>query len=145
MSFVKILENSLNPSFWKKPRISFSEVITITLLFHLSGFRKFKHSYIYYVKTHMQKEFTKTFSYNRFVELIQSNLMTMFTKTYCLGVCTRISFIDSIPIRVCKNKRIKRNKIFKDIARFLFQSTAKCYKLFSKNTNYFRPQTLKPS
>jgi predicted AAA+ superfamily ATPase len=66
----------------------------------------------------MQNEFPKTVSYNRFVELMQSSLlpMTMFAKTCCLGSCTGISFVDSTPIRVCKNKRIKRNKVFKGIA-----------------------------
>ena len=29
-----------------------------------------------------------------------------------MGDGTGISFIDSTPIRVCKNKRIKRNKVF---------------------------------
>jgi hypothetical protein len=33
-----------------------------------------------------------------------------------MGEGTGISFIDSTPVRVCKNKRIKRNKVFKDIA-----------------------------
>tara|TARA_B100002051_G_C16494200_1_gene514480 strand:- start:68 stop:697 length:630 start_codon:yes stop_codon:yes gene_type:complete len=42
--------------------------------------------------------------------------MTIFLKSQCLGVGTGISFIDSTPIRVCKNKRIKRNKVFKGIA-----------------------------
>ena len=42
--------------------------------------------------------------------------MTIFLKTCCLGEGTGIAFIDSTPIRVCKNKRIKRNKVFKDIA-----------------------------
>ncbi len=37
-------------------------------------------------------------------------------KTCCLGKCTGISFIDSTPIRACKQKRIKQNKVFKDIA-----------------------------
>ncbi len=37
-------------------------------------------------------------------------------KTCCLGTCTGISFIDSTPIRACKNKRIKQNKVFKGIA-----------------------------
>ena len=37
-------------------------------------------------------------------------------KTACLGNCTGISFIDSTPIRVCNKKRIKSNKVFKDIA-----------------------------
>ncbi len=42
--------------------------------------------------------------------------LTMFLKTCCLGNCTGISFIDSTPVRVCKNKRIKRNRVFKNIA-----------------------------
>ena len=111
----------------KKPRMSTAEVITIYYLFaspvryrsgHLSGFRCFKHFYIFYVQKHMQKEFPNTVSYNRFVELMQSVLlpMTMFAKTCCLGNCTGISFVDSTPIRVCKNKRISRNKVFKDMA-----------------------------
>lgn len=103
----------------KRPAImSKSEVITITILFHLSGFRCFKHFYIYYVQKHMQDDFPNTVSYNRFTELMQSNILplTMFLQTCCLGKCTGISFIDSTPIRVCKNKRIKRNKVFKDIA-----------------------------
>ena len=102
----------------RKPKMSNSEVITIMILFQLSGFRTFKHFYIYYVQKHMCKEFPQTVSYNRFVELMQANLMplTMFTKTCSLGHCTGISFVDSTPIRVCSNKRIKRNKVFKDVA-----------------------------
>lgn len=42
--------------------------------------------------------------------------MTLFLKTCALGDCTGISFVDSTPIRVCKNKRISRNKVFKGIA-----------------------------
>jgi hypothetical protein len=37
-------------------------------------------------------------------------------KTCCLGQCTGISFIDSTPIRACKNKRITQNRVFKNIA-----------------------------
>jgi hypothetical protein len=33
-----------------------------------------------------------------------------------MGENTEISFMDSTPIMLCKNKRIKRNKVFKDIA-----------------------------
>ncbi len=103
----------------KRPSVmSKSEVITITILFHLSGFRCFKHFYIHYVQKHMQRDFPNTVSYNRFTELMQSNILplTMFLQTCCLGKCTGISFVDSTPIRVCKNKRIKRNKVFKDVA-----------------------------
>lgn len=103
----------------KRPStMSTSEVITISLLFHLSGFRTFKHFYIFYVQKHMKSEFPKTVSYNRFVELQQSCVMpmTIFLKTCCLGACTGISFVDSTPIRVCGNKRIRRNKVFKGLA-----------------------------
>jgi len=106
-----------NPS--KRPSImSKSEVITITILFQLSGFRTFKHFYIFYVQKHMKQEFPNTVSYNRFVELMQQNLMmmTLFLKTCCLGESTGISFIDSTPVRVCKPKRIRNNKVFKGIA-----------------------------
>ena len=108
----------LGKTFLRKSKMSKSEVMTITILFHLSGFRTFKHFYIFYVQKHMKKDFPSTVSYNRFTELMQQNIMplSLFLKTCCMGKCTGISFIDSTPIRVCKNKRIKRNKVFKGIA-----------------------------
>lgn len=119
LEYDKIVDKSLLGNSPKRPPImTKSEIITITVLFHLAGFRTFKHFYLYYVQKHMQKEFPKTVSYNRFTELMQANLMpmTLFLKTCCIGKCTGISFIDSTPIRVCKNKRIYRNKVFKGIA-----------------------------
>ena len=102
----------------RPPVMTKSEIITISVIFHLSGYRCFKHFYLYYVQKHLSGDFPKTVSYNRFTELMQQNLMPMalFLKTTCLGQCTGISFIDSTPIRVCKNKRIPRNKVFKGIA-----------------------------
>lgn len=102
----------------RKPKMSTSEIITIMLLFHFGAFKNLKHFYLYYVKEHMQPYFPDTVSYNRFVELLQSCAlpMTMFLKTCCLGDCTGISFIDSTPIRVCKNKRIFNHKVFDGLA-----------------------------
>lgn len=102
----------------RKFTMSASEIVTITVLFHLSGVRTFKHFYIGYVQKHLGQEFPNTVSYNRFVELMQSNILplTLYMKTCCLGECTGISFIDTTPIRACKNKRIAQNKVFKDIA-----------------------------
>ncbi len=66
----QIVETSLLGNPPKRPPImSKSEVLTISVLFHLGGFRTFKHFYIYYVQVHMQNEFPHTVSYNRFVEL----------------------------------------------------------------------------
>jgi len=75
-----------NPS--KQPSIlSKSEVITITILFHFSDFRYFKHFYIYNVQKQIQDDFPNTVSFNRFLELKHSVLlpMTIFIKTCCLG------------------------------------------------------------
>jgi hypothetical protein len=102
----------------RKSRMSTSEIVTITVLFHLSGYRTFKHFYINYIKKHMQNEFPNTVSYNRFVELMQANILplALYMKTCCLGDCTGISFVDSTPIRACNKKRIHSNKVFKGVA-----------------------------
>ncbi len=119
INFQKTIENHIlgNPP-KKKPKMSDSEVITIMTLFHFGSYRNFKHFYKNYVQVHLTNEFPQTVSYNRFVELMQKAIvpLTIMLKTCCLGSCTGISFCDSTPIRVCKNKRIKRNKVFKDIA-----------------------------
>jgi hypothetical protein len=95
-----------------------SEVITILILFHTGQFRNLKHFYTQYVQTHLQSEFPKTVSYNRFVEL-QSKVampLAIFLKTCCLGECTGISFIDSTPLRACHIRREKQNRVFKGLA-----------------------------
>lgn len=102
----------------RKPTMSCSEVITVMIIFHSGGFRNMKHFYLHYVQKHQQDLFPHTVSYNRFVELMQAATlpMSLFLKTCCMGQGTGISFIDSTPIRVCKNKRIKRNKVFAGLA-----------------------------
>ncbi len=102
----------------KKPIMSQSEVISILIIFHGMQHKNMKHFYLNYVQRHLTHLFPNTVSYNRFVELSQQVIlpMTMFLKMQCLGDCTGITYVDSTPIRVCNNKRIKRNKVFKDVA-----------------------------
>ena len=102
----------------KKPIMSQSEVICILIIFHGMQHKNIKHFYLNYVQKHLIHLFPNTVSYNRFVELSQQVIlpMTMFLKMQCLGECTGITYVDSTPIRVCNKKRIKRNKVFKDIA-----------------------------
>ncbi len=102
----------------RKPKLNTSEVMTIMILFQLSGIRCFKWFYNQYLVKHLSSEFPNLVSYNRFVELQKKALlpMALFAKTCCLGSCTGISFVDSTPIRVCKNKRIFNHKVFKNIA-----------------------------
>ena len=112
----------------RKPKMSQSEVIAIMIFFHSGCFKNLNHFYLFYVQKHMTKEFPQTVSYNRFVELQRSSVLTMtlFLKTCCLGKCTGISCIDSRPIRVCKNKRIPRHKVFDGIA-WRGKSTMGCF------------------
>lgn len=119
IEFEKSVENRLIGNIpRRKPRMCTSEVITLMVLFHTGGYRNMKHFYLHYVQVHLKHLFPQTVSYNRFVELMQSATlpMTIFMKNRCLGDATGISFIDSTPVRVCKNKRISRNRVFKDIA-----------------------------
>ena len=98
--------------------MSRSEIMTILICFNFNTFRNFKHYYLYYVKVHLHDLFPKQLSYNRFVEL-ESRVaveMMLFLQLFCFGRCTGISFIDSTCIPVCHNKRITRNKVFRDYA-----------------------------
>jgi hypothetical protein len=55
---------------------------------------------------------------HRFIELSHRCAIAfmLFLHHCCRGECTGISFIDSTVLRVCHNKRIKRNKTFKGFA-----------------------------
>ena len=113
------------------------------ILFHDSGYRCLKHFYIEKVCRHMRHLFPKVVSYNRwssesrsqtcldyaesrqrktivnrFVELEKEVAipLALFIKKVLLGKCTGISFVDSTPLRVCRNQRIHIHKVFKGIA-----------------------------
>lgn len=50
--------------------LSLSEVMTIIVLFHSSGYRTFKDFYTQYLLRHGLRDFPRLTSYNRFVELM---------------------------------------------------------------------------
>jgi hypothetical protein len=102
----------------KPSKLSISEVMTIQIIFHHSGFRTFKDFYLGYVCIHLNDLFPKTVSYNRMTELNSESMLHLFAylKSFGLGDCTGISFIDSTPLRVCDNRRIHQHKTFKGIA-----------------------------
>ena len=103
----------------RKTALTDSEVLTILIVFHGGQFRNFKHFYIHYVSCHLKDCFPNVVSYNRFIELSHRCAVPfmLFLHHCCKGECTGISFIDSTVLRVCHNKRIKRNKVFKGIAK----------------------------
>ena len=103
----------------RKATLCDSEIITILIAFHGGQFRNFKHFYLHFVCSELDDLFPAVVSYNRFIELShRSALPFMFFLHHCCrGECTGISFIDSTVLRVCHKKRIKRNKVFKDVAK----------------------------
>ena len=99
--------------------MSKAEVMLIMILFHDSGYRCFKHFYLEKVCKQLRHLFPKVVSYNRIVELERGVVypLTSFIKKVLLGKCTGVSFVDSTPLRVCKNQRIHIHKVFKGIAK----------------------------
>ena len=97
--------------------MSKEEVMLIMILFHDSGYRCFKHFYLEKVCKQLRHLFPKVVSYNRIVELERDVAvpLTLFIKKVLLGKCTGISFVDSTPLRVCKNQRIHIHKVFKGL------------------------------
>ena len=110
-----LLPNGKIPKWFPASRLSLSEVMTIILLFHLSGYRCFKRYYREYVCVHMLDCFPAPVSYNRFVELMGYALLPLLVYTcgFRRGKCTGISFVDSTVVKVCHNRWIYGHKVFK--------------------------------
>ena len=97
--------------------LSPSEMMTILILFHHSCYRHFKGYYKNHVLKYYSEYFPNLISYNRFVQLMPRIIVPMMAfLNSTRGKMTGISFMDSTAIAVCKNKRINRNKVFKDLA-----------------------------
>lgn len=102
-------------------RLALSEILTIAIYFHLSGYRMFKWYYEQELlgSGFVASCFPKAVSYTRFLELMSEHVVPF---GHCLlWLCslstkTGIQFIDSTSLVVCSNLRINRHKVFKDSA-----------------------------
>jgi hypothetical protein len=98
--------------------MTYPQLMTIVVSFHMSGYRNFKTYYFEYLKIHCLDQFPNLLSYNRIVELMPR--LTFPLTTYlifkCKNTCTGINFVDSTTIVVCKNQRIHNHKTFKNSA-----------------------------
>jgi hypothetical protein len=101
----------------KPSRLTSSEVMTILIAFHHSGFRDFKTYYTQFVSRYWREYFPDLVSYTRMLKLLQtvlpalcSYLKQRFSKP------TGIAFIDSTTLKVCHNLRIPRHKVFDGVA-----------------------------
>lgn len=111
-------KSAVKRSYHRNSTMSKAEIMLIMILFHDSNYRCLKHFYQERVYKHLRHLFPKVVSYNRFVELEREVAvpLALFIKKVLLGKCTGISFVDSTPLRVCRNQRIHIHKTFKGIA-----------------------------
>jgi len=101
----------------RKRSISTSEIISLIIYYHQSGYGTFKWFYLRYLPKNLSDAFPNAPSYNRFIELMPEVIvpLTAFMQTRC-GKGEGIAFVDSTPLRVCKNLRIPLHKTFKEVA-----------------------------
>lgn len=99
-------------------RLALSEVLTLVIWFHLSGYRCFKHFYLRQVCTELRSAFPHLPSYSRMVELLPAAFVPLCAfLRYRLASTRGIAFIDSFPLKVCHNRRIGSHKVFALLAR----------------------------
>lgn len=97
--------------------MTMSEILTILVWFQTSGWRCFKNFYQYLQQYH-KKDFPNLLSYNRFIEIkSRATIPLSCLLQFSLGSCSGISFIDATPLKICHNKRIFMNKVFKTSAK----------------------------
>lgn len=109
--------NSVTKKRRKVCALSLSEIMTIVVLFHMSGYRTFKDFYLICVCRELKSHFPKALSYSRFVQIMEHALMplTIFLSGI-KGKETGIYYVDSTSLEVCHIKREKRHKVFKGMA-----------------------------
>jgi len=98
-------------------RLSQSEVMTILVMYHASGYKNLKAFYLQEILRRHSFEFPSLCSYRRFVQLQSRCVMPLFF--YLLakrGSCTGISFIDATALKVCHNLRIPSHRVFRGSA-----------------------------
>lgn len=102
-----------------RTRMALSEIMTILIMFHLSGYRTFKWYYQKHVMQHQKKDFPNLVSYNRFVEIMKYALvpLILYIVRARFVKCSGISFVDSTPVKVCDNHRIRTNRVFSEYAK----------------------------
>ena len=92
--------------------LTLSEVMTIIIAFHASGFRNFKHFYIDFVCADHRDTFPNLVSYSRFVELMPSALVPLCTFLQTrYGRVTGIAYVDSTRLEVCHPNRAHAHRV----------------------------------
>jgi len=100
-----------------QPGLSVSEIITLLLVLHSSGFKYLKHFYQGFALPVLRQWFPGMPCYEQFVTLQQRAFVPlMFFLLSRMGKKTGIYYIDSTALPVCDNHRIHRHKTFAGLA-----------------------------
>lgn len=124
--FMKIYEPEMNKGLIgdgkthrnRDTTLSLSEIMTIVVYFHMSGYRTMKDFYIKHIQEVHVSAFPNLVSYKRFVALQSRTLLPLgaFMKLKRCGNNTGIAFVDSTTLEVCHVRRIHSHKVFKGLA-----------------------------
>ena len=103
----------------REPGLALSEVISILVYYHHSGYKCFEYYYERCVRSTLQSHFPQAPSYCRFIQLIPRALKPMYWMGKVCGLmsqATGVYFVDSKKLPVCDNRRIHSHKVFEGIA-----------------------------
>lgn len=103
----------------RTPGLAMSEIATILIYYHHSGYKCFEYYYERCVLKDLKGHFPQAPSYTRFVQLIPRSLQLLYWMGKIRGLMaqtTGVYFVDSKKLPVCNNRRIHSHKVFKDIA-----------------------------
>ena len=103
----------------RKPSLSESEVLTILVLYHLSGFKCFEYYYRRLVLQELKSFFPKAVSYTQFLFLARQACFHIFLLAHyrcSLSSRTNHYYVDSKKLPVCDNRRIHSNRVFEEVA-----------------------------
>lgn len=129
-----LVSRALQPSkqATRQTDLSTSELITLVVYYHHSGYKNFQYYYQRLVLTTMRPYFPHLVSYQRLIDLLPRLVVVLhvLTKYLCLlSKRTGCYFADSKKLPVCDNKRIHSHQVFKHLAQRGKSSTGWFYGL----------------
>ncbi len=100
-------------------KMSESEMMSIVIFYHHSGFRCFKYYYEQIIQKVFKSYFPQSYSYSRFVNLMKGLNFPLFVfLTACrMSPTTEANYIDATKLVVSHNKRIANHKTFAAMAK----------------------------
>lgn len=98
--------------------MSLSELLTIAVCYHLSGYKCLKYFYVQELLGRQRSQFPRLVTYERFVQLLPRLYLPLHLLLhYMNGEKTGMYFVDATTLSVCHNKRISSNRVFAGLAR----------------------------